>query len=322
MVTFVRIAMAVMMTISALGLSAGRSDAFPVATCVNLGNALDAPREGDWGPPITFEDLVWIANQGFDTVRLPVRFSGHWDGRIDPQFLRRVDEVIAQARSVGLQVILDLHHFDGLMADPVGQAPVFHAIWTELAQHYAGHDNGLVFELLNEPRGALGGERLHALYAAIIPEIRRHNPERWIILGGGNSNDLNELAALPIPDGRIALTFHYYEPYVFTHQQAEWIDIWFPASGWGTAEDVAAVRADFDRIPDLGAPIFLGEFGVYERADPVSRMHWTRVVREAAEARGIAWCHWAYRAGFDIVDARTGDWTEGMRDALFGPTDR
>lgn len=295
-----------------------RSHAFPVSACLNLGNALDAPQEGAWGPPITLADLDWIAAQGFDTVRLPVRFAAHWNGAISPALLGRVDTVIAAARARGLRVILDLHHFDALMSDPAGQAPVFRSIWAELSRHYAGADDGLLFELLNEPRDALNEARLHALYESVIPVIRQHNPERWIILGGTGRNDPAGLAALPVPDDRIALSFHFYEPYAFTHQQADWIDTWFPASGWGSPDEVAAVRALFDRIPDRGAPVILGEFGVTERADPASRARWVQTVRIAAEDRGLAWCHWAFRAGFGVVRPDRHAWQDGMRAALFG----
>lgn len=308
----------VMLTFWHIGLWPMRSEALPVQACINLGNALDAPHEGDWGPPITMTDLDWIAAQGFDTVRLPVRFSAHWDGSIDAPFLARVDSVIADARERGLRVILDLHHFDALMRDPASQAPVFLAIWTELARHYAGHDEGLLFELLNEPRDALSNETLHTLYRAALPLIRAQNPDRWIILGGGNSNDPAGLAALPVFDARIALSFHYYEPYPFTHQQADWIETWFPPSVWGTPAEIAAVHARFATLPEVNAPIIMGEFGVTERADPASRALWTRTVRQAAEAHGIAWCLWAYRAGFGIVTSDGQGWQAGMQDALFG----
>lgn len=302
---------------AALSLAAAAGHAFPVRACVNLGNALDAPEEGAWGPPITAADLAWIAAQGFDTVRLPVRFSAHWDAALSADILARVDTVVAQAQENGLRVILDLHHFDALMADPEGQAPVFYAIWQELSRHYAGHDDGLIFELLNEPHGALEGATLHDLYAGVIPDIRQHNPSRWIILGGAPQNAFDALATLPLTDGRIALSFHYYAPFAFTHQQADWIDTWYPPSKWGSAADEAAVAADFAAIPNLSAPIILGEFGATEQAEASSRVAWTRAVRRAAEARSFAWCHWAYRAGFGLVAADQLVWQDGMRQALF-----
>ena len=44
---------------------------------INLGNRLDAPNEGDWEGVIQAEDFPFIAQRGFDHVRIPIRFSGH-----------------------------------------------------------------------------------------------------------------------------------------------------------------------------------------------------------------------------------------------------
>ena len=49
----------------------------PVDRCMNLGGALEAPNEGDWGYTIRAEDLETIKAAGFDTVRLPVRWDVH-----------------------------------------------------------------------------------------------------------------------------------------------------------------------------------------------------------------------------------------------------
>ena len=57
---------------------------------VNLANALEAPREGDWGVVLKEEYFDRIASAGFDSVRLPVRWSAHAEAsppyRIDPKF--------------------------------------------------------------------------------------------------------------------------------------------------------------------------------------------------------------------------------------------
>lgn len=293
--------------------------ALPVERCVNLGNALEAPAEGEWGPPILLEDLGWIAAQGFDAVRLPVRFDAHWNGVIDPAFLRRVDEVIGWAGSEGLAVILDLHHFEALMADPDGQAGVFVSIWEELARHYASMSEGLIFELLNEPSGALDTARLGPLYAGAIAAIRRHSPDRWIVAGGEDWNGIEAMLELELPpDDRVALTFHYYEPYAFTHQLARWRDEVLPPADWGSPADRARIEADFDRAASADRPVLLGEFGVAGEVSPELRAPWTEAVRRAAEARGVGWCIWALEAEFPIRDPATGQWVPGVERALFG----
>ncbi|MEL7446340.1 MAG: hypothetical protein AAGK02_11090, partial [Pseudomonadota bacterium] len=70
----------------ALGLtstSAPAQDPAPVAAdfkmkrCVNMGNALEAPNGAPWGRNYAKEDYERIKVAGFDTVRIPVRWSDY-----------------------------------------------------------------------------------------------------------------------------------------------------------------------------------------------------------------------------------------------------
>ena len=293
------------------------AQALPVARCVNLDQALEAPNEGDWGFIISRDNIRWIAAQGFDTIRLPVRFNAHWDGQIDPAFLRRVDEVIGWASDDGLQVILDLHHFEELMADPAAHASTFTAIWTELSTHYAGHDANLIFELLNEPTGNLDTAAAVALFVDVMPVIRKNHPNRWVIIEGGDWANLSALPDLPQFDDRTALSFHYYTPYEFTHQLATFVENPPPATTWGTKDDRTALRQDMATAGAVDAPVLLGEFGVTTLTDLDERIGWTTAVRQEAESQGIGWCHWGLSGNFAIHDPMTNDWVTGMKDALF-----
>ena len=62
---------------------------------VNLGNAFDAPSEGEWGVVIQEEYFQIIKDAGFNSVRLPVRWSAHALSQppytINPEFMKRVD---------------------------------------------------------------------------------------------------------------------------------------------------------------------------------------------------------------------------------------
>lgn len=291
--------------------------AFPVQRCVNLDQALEAPREGDWGFVIQERQIKWIAEQGFDTIRLPVRFNAHWvDNRLTPGILARVDQVIGWAFDADLNVILDLHHFEALMENPAKHSATFHAIWRELAHHYADYDDRLIFELLNEPTDALDSDGAMALFRTAYPIIRHSNPDRWIIIEGGNWASIESLADLSRIDDRTALSFHYYSPWEFTHQQAGWMDNPPPARGWGSAQDQSAVARDFEQAARFGQPMLLGEFGVSSETDLKARLNWTRNLRETAEGHGIGWCHWGLAGNFAIMNDATGAWLPGMQDAL------
>ena len=64
------------------------------------------------------------AEVSFDHVRVPMRFSNHTDARppyaIERHFMKRVDWVVDQALSNDLGVIIDVHHFQGMMQAPAG----------------------------------------------------------------------------------------------------------------------------------------------------------------------------------------------------------
>lgn len=292
---------------------------FPVERCVNLDNALNSPRaEGEWGYRIERGHLGRIAAAGFDTVRLPVEFSTRWDGqRIDPRFLGRVDDVIRQALGEGMGVILALHGFDALRRDPGARAGTFVALWSALAAHYEGWPPGLVFELYNEPAERMTARRTQALYDRVIPILRARHPSRWIVVSGPGWADIRGMKRIRRRDTRIVRSFHYYQPWDFTHQGAAWLDAPPPETRWGSGRDRARIRRDITRAARTPGPVFLGEFGVNEKVDPRLRWDWTREVRRAAEANGVGWCHWGFASTFPLYDRGRAAWLAGARAALF-----
>ncbi|MBX9747304.1 MAG: cellulase family glycosylhydrolase, partial [Hyphomonadaceae bacterium] len=130
---------------------------FPMRRGVNLGNALEAPNEGDWGYRIELPHLDAIRNAGFDGIRLPVRFDAH-AGSAPPyafggNFWRRIDEVVEHALGLGLKVQLDMHHYERLISEPDRQRDRFLGMWAVIAHHYRNAPEGLFYEPFNEPNG-------------------------------------------------------------------------------------------------------------------------------------------------------------------------
>lgn len=305
---------------------------FPMRRGVNLGNALEAPNEGDWGYRIEDEHLRAIADAGFDGIRLPVRWDAHAgealaSGSIDPNFLARVDQVLERALAAGLKVQLDLHHYEDLISSGMDSPhrARFLGIWDQLAQHYRDMPPELMFEPFNEPNGPQwGNAALMAMQQQVVDVIRARNPERLIVLGPGNWQNIDALRDWRPPEGgNIAVSVHYYEPHAFTHQNAEWLGANAPRFGrdWGSDDDRAAVRAHIQQAAEWGArrgyAMQLGEFGV-NRALPIQqRAMWTRTVREACEAANMAWCVWDFAGAFPIYDREHNELIPLMRDALF-----
>ncbi len=96
---------------------------------VNLGNALEAPREGEWGVTLKAEYFTKIKQAGFDSVRIPVRWSNHAGHAapyaIDAKFFARVDWAVGQALKNRLIPVLNMHHYEEIFQDPDGhRAPL------------------------------------------------------------------------------------------------------------------------------------------------------------------------------------------------------
>jgi endoglucanase len=182
-----------------------------------------------------------------------------------------------------------------------------------------------LFEILNEPNGALTPDRWNALLADALAVIRRSNPNRTVVIGPAAYNTFPALDSLQLPerDHNIIVTVHYYNPFSFTHQGAFWAPPEIQAGKnihWGSDADQAQVNQEFDTIAAWGKahqrPILLGEFGAYEMAPLPSRVAWTGSVAKAATARGFPWVYWQFEDNFAVYDMQKDRWVESIYHAL------
>jgi endoglucanase len=302
----------------------------PVGTCINMGNELEAQSEtAHGGAAIEAADFKRIRAAGFTTVRIPVRWSDKTgdgpDYRIDPAWMARVTTVVDQALAAHLNVILNDHHFDALDDDPAANSAKLAAIWTQVAAHFANRPpSRLWFEIENEPHEKLKQANLMATLSPALAAIRASNPSRPVIIGGENWSGIDSLATLDLPDDpNVYPTFHYYEPFDFTHQGATWVKPKPPALGrtYGTAADAQRLVDDTAKIKAYvartGVIPFMGETGAYEKYIPLEqRVQYTRAVHDAFTPLGVGICQWAYTNTFPLYDHTAKRWLPGMRGAL------
>ncbi|MFA5240259.1 MAG: glycoside hydrolase family 5 protein [Phycisphaerae bacterium] len=196
---------------------------------INIGNALDAPREGEWGVTIKEEYFKIIKDAGFDSVRLPCRWSNHAlkeaPYTIDEAFFKRVDWAVNNALKNNLYVMLNMHHYVELYKDPLPEKERFMALWTQIAEHYKDYPDTLTLEIFNEPDDAFTPELWNEWLKEAHAIIRKANPTKTIVIGPANDNWTTFLKLLELPedDRNIIVTVHYYFPHDFTHQGAEWM---------------------------------------------------------------------------------------------------
>lgn len=294
---------------------------------INMGNMLEAPREGAWGRlKDPYFDLIKEA--GFDSVRIPVRWSAHAGHeapyRIDPEFLKRVDHVIEQALARDLIVILNVHHYHEFMEDPEGHVERLFGIWQQLSSHYKDRPQALYFEILNEPTNKVTPELWNQVQNEAIALIRKTNPDRCILVAPLGWNRIHQLKKLKLPanDRNLIASVHFYEPFDFTHQGAGWVKRDIPVgSTWdGTDAEKLGVIEDLDEAMRWSEahniPINVGEFGAYGKGDMESRARWTGFLCREMEKRNMSWNYWEFCSGFGAYDPDAETWRKPLLKAL------
>ena len=182
---------------------------------------------------------------------------------------------------------------------------------------------------------------------SLVAAIRRGAPLNTIIVTGEKWGGIDGLLELkPLADRNVIYSFHWYDPFTFTHQGASWAgptqallsDIPYPSSPSAVQSAVAAiadpkardqvvrygseswnetrVRAGLARAAEWAAanhvPVFCGEFGVYRKvAPPKDRLRWISDVRRSLESLGIGWCMWDYETDFGLITFSEPGWRRG-----------
>jgi endoglucanase len=285
----------------------------------------DDPAKGRFKPRY----FTALREAGFDTVRLVTSPFAHMDAedRIAPAWLATLDQMVASALANDLTPIIDLHDTRECESDlPACERKVL-AFWRQVAPRYQHAPVSVLFEILNEPHAVLTAPAWNTLLHQALALIRQSNPTRNVIVGPAGWSSVEQLPTLELPaeDRHIIVTVHYYSPMTFTHQGAPWVKETKDLSGvtYGTPADWRKVMADFDMVKNWSdrhhRPIFLGEFGAYEKGDLVSRMHYDNYVARAAELHGFPWAYWQFDSDFIVYDVDHDRWVKPILLALIPP---
>jgi aryl-phospho-beta-D-glucosidase BglC (GH1 family) len=299
----------------------------------NLGNSLDVPEgETAWGnPKVAPELLQAVAKAGFELVRIPVTWAKHTGPApefvIEQAFLERVDEVVGYARAAGLYSVINVHHdgADGFKdvewitlndeagkTTPENDAVVrarFTAVWAQIAKHFAGHGEELLFESMNEIHDGYGPpnprhmefiNELNQEFVTLVRKSAGNNDKRHLIVPGYNTNIDHTLAGFKLPadttKDRLILSVHYYDPYLYALQAKT--NTWGAGApgrdDWGQEDFVVG---QFDKLKaafvDKGVPVFMGEYGATNQDDFKDyRRYYMEYVTKAAVDRGILPVYW------------------------------
>lgn len=286
------------------------------------------------------QDLQNIKDLGCDVVRLPIPMHDMTLGAptytIDPLLFSFLDQVADWAEELKIYLIIDNHSFDPIAATDASVQTILLKVWQQMAAHYKNRSEYIIYEILNEPHGITtsvwGG-----IQKAAIDMIRTVDTKHLIVVGASNYNSIPELPLLPVyTDKNLLYTFHFYDPFLFTHQGASWNSPPFesltgvpfpgvagttipcPANLKGTWVENAlktygtdgsleslqtALNVAIKFKTDRNINLYCGEFGVYmQNANPAERVAWYGLMKANFAAASIPWTSWDYQGGFGLFN--------------------
>ncbi len=313
----------------------------PLKRGVNLAGWLqkDSPGQIQFSK-FTRDDFVNLKKLGFDHVRLPINLHAMTGDApeyvIDDLFYFFLDQIIDWCEELNIYLILDNHTFDTHIDTDPDIDQILLPVWTQLAGHCHHRSDYVLYEVLNEPHG-ISDARWNEIQQQVVAAIRSVDQRHTIVIGPAGWNSFNNLEAMPLyADSNLIYTFHFYDPFLFTHQGASWTepsmvpvaDIPFPYdasrmpacpaelvgtwiagaySGYPDEGTISKVRKNIDIAvafaEERNVQLLCGEFGVHMPTSPEGdRRIWYQIVRNYLENHKIAWTAWEYNGGFGFFE--------------------
>lgn len=312
---------------------------------VDLGgwiSQFDAFDEVHFDTFITESDIRNIKNMGFDHVRVPVDYIVLQDdeGNLKEKGFQHLEDCRRWCENYGLNMIIDLHECYGYSFDPLKDMDRkkfffdkdlqerFLSLWRVIAERFRDYPDQVAFEPLNEVVLMEVKDAWNDLASRYIRMMREAAPDSYLIIGGVCYNNVNTVKLLDVPvDNKVVYNFHCYDPMIFSHQGAYWIDgmphdfrIGYPKTLGDYKSAADSTDADLNSYPDLpqdkvigewffdmifepairkaeedGVTLYCGEYGVIDLAAAEERERWIKDITAAFKKHGIGHALWNYK---------------------------
>ncbi len=305
------------------------------------------------------DEFTRLREMGFTNVRVPIAMAPFYNPDIpakpNAEMLALLDSQIDRLLAADLAVIIDLHTvnvdegatvYSGALETDDAFVENFLAFWGGLAGHLKKYDpDQLLLEVFNEPVFYDNQSRwVEDILPRTLAVVRAAAPDHTLIASGTRWASIDGLLLVtPIDDPNIVYNFHFYEPFLFTHQGANWIDDPTIASLFAVpypSDPETVITPLFDRFSpaaqdavrrygeerwniekldarisqavawaeEHGVHLICTEFGSYAPLAPKnSRVQWITDVRTTFEKYGIAWVMWEYDSDFGLVERVAGE---------------
>ena len=277
-------------------------------------------------PPFQENDFIWMAEWGFNFVRLPMSYLCWTDPndwmKLEEKELAHIDQAVEFGRKHGIHVNMNFHRAPGYCVNPPKEpldlwkddkaldACAFH--WGQFAKRYKGIPNNQVsFDLLNEP-GDLKTETYARVVKRLVESIRAEDPQRLIIADGLRWGNKPVPKLLPLSLGQ---STRGYQPMRISHHKANWVsgsDKWAeptwplePGSKdtWNQERLRRECILPWKDLEKKGGGVHVGEWGTYNRTPHKATLAWMHDFLELWKEAGWGWSLWNFRGSFGIMDS-------------------
>ena len=314
---------------------------------VNLGgwiSQFDQYDKAHFDSFITEADIREIASLGFDHVRVPVDYVllEEEDGSPKEDGFYYLELCRQWCETYGLHLLIDLHECYGYSFDPlkhIDREKFFYDpelqkrflnLWQRIARRFAAYPRQVAFEPLNEIVLPEVADAWNKVAAQFVKVMRQIVPDSYLVIGGVRYSSVTSVPLLDLPlDDKIIYNFHCYEPLVFTHQGAYWVDnmpsdfrIGYPLpiqayrdaihklglanalAGAIENEGISEVGERFfkdifapalKKAEEDGIPLYCGEYGVIDLADNQDKLRWLKDIHVVMNRYGIGRALWNYK---------------------------
>jgi endoglucanase len=302
---------------------------------------------------ITDDDFALLKKLGFKTIRLPVAFKYFENKHVAlDDVLIKVTGILNKCKKYNMNLIIDYHAGELKNDNYLTETPKIINLWQKVAQNYLYESQDkLFFEIYNEP--TVSDEVWKDAAYNIVQGIRKVDKKRTLLVGASNYNSIYELSrTVRLGDENIIYSFHFYEPFFFTHQGAEWIGdqsstvgVAFPYSvenfptlnpktknTWGEDNynkyhNDGNEQSLMDKLQKYvkpwsekyDVPVICTEYGAYTKyADLDSRCRYIKAARSTLKKLKIPGMIWEYNANFSIFNGKPSmaNLPDCMKDAI------
>ena len=285
------------------------------------------------------QDFEDVKSLGCDVVRVPIHFNmlleDEKTGKVKDVIFDYLDKACDWAEELGIYIIIDNHSFNGEKYPSSAKvADHLQKVWPQVAKRYSNRSKYVLYEILNEPQ--IPQEDWYKIQEDTLHLIRKYDKKRTVVVTGADWGGVDAMVGMqPYDDDNLIYTFHFYDPFVFTHQGASWSEkaiedldgIPFPynkdkmpevkASTKGSWVEghlkydyhnkgtEAALRAQIKKTYDFRqkykVPVWCGEMGVYNlKAPEPDRTNWYKTVGSLFAEYKIPFTVWGYDGSFGI----------------------